>query len=503
MTSSDRKADKTWKFVVKLIISILLLLVQLAFYFFLFFGINYLKSPHPDMYKYIYLVVQWIGIICVFLMYRKDINSQYKLSWTIFILLCPFLGTVAFILFGNGRVLPKRRQLKMEHYIGAYPLKETSVDTSTLDADFLLISKELSDESKYPLYKNNDVIFFKDALDKHNDMIKELSNAKRFIMMEYFIFGKGKIMEELIEIFERKGRQGIEIYIMFDDVGSLLSKDKKNIERLNNIPNLHLHIYEPIGLSINPRVNYRDHRKMCIIDGNICYTGGDNIADEYIHLKTRFGYWRDNAIKLSGNSVESFTNMFITMWYMSSHEKLDIEKYLPAIHIENDVYALPFGDGPMNRDNPGYHLFLNMINSAKKHLYISSPYFIIDNEMIDAIINKHKQGIDVKVLIPSIPDKKGVYMMTRAHIGSLLAKGVNVYTYTPGFNHAKNIIVDDKYAFIGTINMDYRSLLLHFENGVLLYNSNEIIKMSNDFIEAVDVSEKLLYDDFKKRNIFL
>jgi cardiolipin synthase len=503
MQVTDRKTGKTWKFVLKLFISIILLLIQLAFYYFLFFGINYLKTPHPYLYRYTYLAVQWLGIICVFMMYRRDINAQYKLSWTIFILLCPFLGTMAFLLFGNGRALPKRRQNKMFRYIGAYPLKYSNLDTSSLDPDFLLIAKELNRESKYPLYKNSNLVFFNDALKKHNDMLIELSNAKKFIMMEYFVFGKGKIMEELISIFERKSKEGVKIYIMFDDVGSLLSKDKKKLSRLNNISNLELHIYEPIGLSINPRVNYRDHRKLCIIDGNICYTGGDNIADEYIHLKTRFGYWRDNAIKITGNSVESFTNMFISMWYMSTRSKLDINNFLPNVNINNDNYILPFGDGPMNRENPGYHLFLNLINSAKRSIYISTPYFIIDNQMIDSIINKHRQGVDVKILIPSRPDKKAVYMMTMAHIGSLLEKGVEVYTYTPGFNHAKNIIIDNKYAFIGTINMDYRSLLLHFEDGVLIYNSNIIKEMNDDFLNAIMDSKKYNYNDFIKRNAII
>ena len=503
LKGSERRTKGHFRAIISILITILLLLLQLLFYYAAFFGINFLKGPSPQAYRIIYSIVQVIGIYCVLKMYKKQINSAYKLSWTIFILLCPFLGTVSYLFFGNGRVLPKRRMNKMNKYIGAYPLKDMEKIDEDIDPDFGLCAKALNKDSGYPLYTNTRTKFYGDALDKHNDMLEDLSKARKFIFMEFYIFGKGKIMEELLPILENKGRLGIEIKILYDDVGSILSRDKKIMEKLKSIPNLSIHAYEPLSLAINPRVNYRDHRKIVVIDGNIAYTGGDNIADEYIHLRNRFGYWRDNAIRIEGNACESFTTMFIQMWYMASKEKLDIEPYRPAIHIEDGSICLPYGDGPLYENHPSYNLFMNMINLSKKSIFISTPYFIIDNRIVDALVLKSNQGVDVRILIPAIPDKKAVYLMTRAHLGPLLKSGVKVYLYKPGFNHAKTIVVDDKYGFIGTVNMDYRSLLLHFEDGVLLYDQEALHDMYEDFLYQVSDLETLDYESFKNRNIFI
>jgi len=503
MKGSERRTKGIWRTIFAITITILFLLVQLFFYYIVFFGINLLKGPWPTAYRIIYGVVQVIGIFCVLKMYRKPINSAYKLSWTIFILLCPFLGTMCYVFFGNGRVMPKRRINKMNKYIGAYPLKDMDKLDEFLDSDFALCAKALNKDSGFPMYTNCETKFYSDALDKHNDMLSDLSQARKFIFMEYFIFGKGKIMDEILPILENKGKLGVEIKILYDDVGSILSHDKKVMKRLKSIPNLQIHAYEPLSLAINPRVNYRDHRKIVVIDGNIAYTGGDNIADEYIHLKTRFGYWRDNAIRIRGNAVESFTTMFIQMWYMASKEKLDMDAYLPAVHIEGGNIVFPFGDGPSYLTHPSYNLFLNMINLAKKSIYISTPYFIIDNKMIDALVAKAIQGIDVRILIPGVPDKKAVYLMTRAHLGPILKAGIKVYIFNLGFNHAKNIIIDDKYGFIGTVNMDYRSLLLHFEDGVLLYDQEALHDMHEDFLHQVINLPTMNYESFKNRNIFI
>ena len=374
------KNHEVIKNVMKIVITILFFGIQVLLYFTLFFGINFLKPDYPVVFRIIYGIVQWIGIICVLLMYRRKINNSYKLSWTIFILLCPFLGTMCYLMFGNGRVLSNKKRLKLNNYLNAYKIKKKEIKNLIEEKpDFARISRALYEDSKFPLYKNSHIEFFKDALDKHNDMLEELANAKHYIFMEYFIFGKGKIMNSLLDTLETKGKLGVEIKIMADDIGSILSRDKEIFNRLQNIPNLEFKSYEPLGLDINPRVNYRDHRKICVVDGRVAYTGGDNIADEYIHLRDRFGYWRDNAVKIKGEAVESFVAMFISMWYMCTNDKLDIKKYMLKDNeqIYSNSYVQPFGDGPMNKINPAYHLFMNMITSAKKSLFISTPYFII------------------------------------------------------------------------------------------------------------------------------
>ena len=334
-------------------------------------------------------------------------------------------------------------------------------------------------------------------------MLNTIKNAKKYVFLEYFILSDGVLLEELISVLAELGNKGIEIKIIYDDIGSKRALSSKTINRLIDIPNLKLAVYEPLGLNINPAVNYRDHRKICIVDGLYAYCGGDNLADEYIHLKKRFGFWRDNALFYDGEAVFSFIAMFLNMWYSSTKEKIDVVKYIPKYEAkETTGFVIPFSDGPDCDKHVAYDVFLSLITSATKTLYISTPYFIIDDEMINAICLAKKSGVDVKLLVPKIPDKKTVFMLTRAHYKKLLYNGIEIYEYIPGFNHAKNIIVDDKYAFCGTINMDYRSLFLHYECGSVISLNAEVKEMSKDFLAACAVSDNYTLDEWNDRNIF-
>lgn len=503
MQVSEYRSKSPLRIVVSSILTILFFILQIALYILVFFGVNFLKADYYRAYRIIYLIVQWTGIITVLIMYSRNMNISFKLSWTIFILLCPFLGTMCYLMFGNGKRLPKRRLKKIENFTQAFEVDKNSIIDDNLDKDVALISKSLYKDSGYSLYKGANLCFFSDVLDKHKKMLEDFKNAKKFIFMEYFIFGKGEIMKDLITLFKEKSDEGVEIKIIYDDIGSFKSQDKKNLLALESIENVNVINYDPIGLSINPRINYRDHRKIVVVDGNIAYTGGDNIADEYIHLIEKYGYWKDNAIRVEGEAVKSFTTMFIQMWYMASKEKLDFNRYVPTIKIENETYCHPFADGPNFESNPGYHLFLNLINSAKESIYISSPYFIIDNQMINAIVGKARQGVEVRVLIPGIPDKKITYSMTKSHIGILIKNNVKVYKYSKGFNHAKNIVIDNKYAYIGSLNMDYRSMFMSFEDGVFIYYCNAVKEMYEDLSQTFKESEKMSIKEYLKRNIFL
>ncbi len=333
-------------------------------------------------------------------------------------------------------------------------------------------------------------------------MLDKIKNARKYIFLEFFIIAEDKVFDELFPILVQKANDGIEVKIIYDAIGSGAVMRNKTVRKLNKTPNFKMVSYQPWGINFNLAVNYRDHRKIVVVDGLYSFVGGMNLADEYVHRTTRFGHWRDNGMLIEGESCYSYTLLFAQNWYMSTKEMLVIEDYKAVCEVsEQNGYVLPFGDGPTNRKNASYELFLSLIHNAKKSICISTPYFIIDSEFISALVQAVNSGVEVNLLIPGIPDKKMVYQVTQAHLKKLLESGANVYEYSAGFNHAKNIIVDNKYAFIGTTNLDYRSLFLHFECGNLLINTDSIIEMQNDFNSVISSSKCLDIEEWKKRSI--
>ncbi len=501
---SERKSTTVIKKLFTIFISLIILVIQLAFYFIVFFGINGLKKEYYQIYNWVYVCFQILGIGIVFSLYNKKINNSYKLTWIIFILLAPFFGTMWYLLFGNGRRIPKRKNKKIDAYLENRVIKNSLLD-ELKEKDIIAYkhAKVINSSTKFPIFKNTKTFFFNDALNKHKEMLEDIKKANKYIFLEYFIVADGYLLNQLVNILEEKGNNGIEIKIIYDDIGSRSVLSKETIARLKKIPNLKMCSYEPLGININPAINYRDHRKMTIIDGKVAYCGGDNLADEYIHERVRFGFWRDNAIRLEGQAVNSFIVLFASMWYMSSKEMLDVNGYFITHEVIKDSFVMPFGDGPTNMNNPGYELFISMISNAKKSISISTPYFIIDQNFIEALVRACLSGVDVRILVPHIPDKKMVFMLTRAHYGEILKAGGKIYEYSLGFNHAKNVIIDEAYAFIGTINMDYRSLFLHFECGVLLIKDSQIKEMAIDYDNAIGESEEIIYEKWKNRSIFV
>ncbi len=497
MKTNERKSTSIVKKIITILISIIILTIQLFIYFLIFV---YLEKN-----QIFYFVVQGIGIVTVIYLYNKDINISYKLTWFFIILVFPFAGTMFYLLFGNGRRIPKRKSRRIENFLMTQIDDDLELLEEIKKRDIIgyRMMKSIIENSYFVPYANSNSTFFPDALDKHMELINDLKKAKTYIFLEFFIVSDGALMDEVTSILEEKGLEGVEIKFIYDDVGGKGVFSNKLKKRLNSIPNLELVSYEPLGININPAINYRDHRKIVVIDGKIAYVGGDNLADEYIHKKIKYGFWRDNAIKIEGDAVYNFILLFAQMWYMSTKETLFVKDYLCKHEIKNhESYILPFGDGPTNYDNPGYELFCSMISNAQSYLYLSTPYFIIDKNFIDLISKAVKSGVEVKLLIPGVADKKIVLNMTRGHLGKILKSGAKVYQYKEGFNHAKNIICDDSYAFIGTINMDYRSLFLHFECGAFLLNDPSIFKMKEDYLEAISKSTEITYKDWKNRSVF-
>lgn len=496
MTQNERLSLPIWKKIILFVFSIIFFAIQVFITFIVLdISIEYTASPI----KWIYFLTLGVGFCFVLYILHKPISVHYKLTWSILILTFP-LPFIALYLFNtSSRRLSKRKQKKIANATKHIKINDALQKLKEEDTVGAGIAQVLKHSSPNPVWDNVKYTFFNDCMDKLNDAIIELEKAEKYIYIEYFVIAKGYLMDQLLPILEKKGNEGVEIKILYDDIGSKGVMSKKLLKRISAIPNCKINNYEPLGLNINFLVNNRDHRKIMVIDGRVAYCGGDNLADEYIHKKERFGYWRDNCGKYEGNIAVSFAALFAEMWYISTKEIIKLDIPLNEYDFDEPGYVMAFGDGPHNNANPAYDLFQSLISSANKCLYISTPYFVIDDQTISAIALKAKSGVDVRILMPKKPDKKSAFYMARANYREILKAGGKIYEYTPGFNHAKNIIVDNKYAYIGTVNMDYRSLFLHYECGALIMHKPQVNEMTEDFINALDESEEIDLLKWKKR----
>lgn len=496
MTQNERVFLPWWKKILIIVTTLLVFAIQILI-FIAAFQFEFKREYHVA----IYYLIQLIAIIVVLHIIHKPILTSYKLTWSILILLLPLPFMLLYYLNHRSRRLPRGKQKKikavLEKYVNGNNLTEEIASTHPKVAK---IAKIINSCSMAPLHKDTKFTFLNDGYVKFIDFIEEVKKAERYIFIETFILGEGELLNELLPILKEKGDSGVEIRILYDDLGSKRVLKPKTIKELTLIPNCKITNYNPLGLNINPAFNYRDHRKIIVIDGKIAYCGGDNLADEYIHKKERFGFWRDNCGKYEGKAVSTFIGMFLEMWYLSTKEILNLNDYIVTTNYVNDKsFVIPFGDGPSNNADPGYDLFRTLTTFANKTLYISTPYLIIDDAIIENIVLAARSGVDVRILMPGIPDKKTAFYMAKSRYGQIIKAGGKIYEYTLGFNHAKNIIVDNQTAYIGTINMDFRSLFLHYECGAVVFLDDEINKMTEDFIDACNKSHLVTYEEWKKR----
>ena len=502
MSYTERNSLPLWRRLIIIFISIFLFILEIALvvaYFSVF--MNYEMELYKTITGIILLISEIIGLCYVIYIIHKPISTNYKLTWSILIMMAPIVFCMLYTLNSTSRVIPKRKRKKLDKMLNKIYLQEDNISYS-IDDEADKLTNILLKDTYAPIYQNTNTKFFNNIKYKHLDMLDKIKKASKYVMLEYFIFNKGICFNTLVEAIEIASKNGCKIYIIYDDVGSKGFIYKSTFKKLKEINNVKITRYQPLGLNFNMLINYRDHRKICIIDGIYAYCGGDNIADEYIHEKERFGYWRDNCIRYHGDAVKTFIYMFFETWYLSTKEIISNEILIDDIEVENDGYIVPFGDGPNLNTNPAYDLFMLMFSTAKRTIYISTPYLIIDDALINLLCIKAKSGIDVRILTPGIPDKKPIHSITRSNYLLLLKSGVKIYEFSNGFNHAKNIIVDDKFAFVGTINLDYRSLFLHYECGSLLIYNSEIKEISKDFLLTLEESSEIKYEVWKKRKFF-
>lgn len=450
--------------------------------------------------RYISMGITVLTMLVILWLVSKDINPSYKLAWTILIMAVPVFGLVLFLLFGTSRVAREMEQrFEVIRKSGEEYLKgeeRTRVRLNEQDPSAYVQSEYIRKNAGYPVYENTIAEYFQVGDDMFPALIEELEKARHFIFMEYFIINDGIMWQTILGILERKVKEGVDVRVMYDDFGCLTTLPHKYYKELRR-KGIKCEAFNKFLPVLSVIQNNRNHRKLCIIDGHTGFTGGINLADEYINQKNRFGHWKDTAVMLKGDGVWNMTVMFLQMWAVitRSKEGIHYEEYQPQRYHEggfaSDGFVQPFSDTPLDREVVGENVYLNIINRAKKYVYICTPYLIIDNEMMTALCLAAKNGIDVKIMTPGIPDKKLVFLLTQSYYAQLIQAGVEIYEYQPGFLHAKSFLCDDEIAVVGTINLDYRSLYLHFEDGVWMYKNHIIDEMKQDFVVSMNYCKKV------------
>ena len=445
-----------------------------------------------------------ISILAVYYLIYKQENPSIKLAWIVPILLFPIIGGVVFIAFGHVKI-PRRMRSNMmltsdaadkAHWEDWKQEKDVMADIP------VKICNEVRYISRYdhtPCWDDTATEYFSDGIPYWESLLGDLERAEDFIFLEYFIIGAGEMWDRVLEILRRKADEGVDIRVIYDDVGSIFV-----------LPNHYDRTLEKMGIRcvnfnklvplMHVLMNNRDHRKIAVIDGKTAYTGGINISDEYINKKERFGYWKDAGIRLEGDAVWNFTVMFLQMWNTCRMTESDF------LHFKRSVLphkggglVQPFGDSPLDDENLGETVYLNVINSSERYLYIFTPYLITDNEMLTALRCAAKRGVDVRIVTPGTPDKKIVYLQTQANYPSLINAGVKIMQYNRGFIHSKCMLSDDDTAVIGTINLDYRSLYHHFECGVFLYKTQAGVQLKADMENTFAQSDLITMQFFAKK----
>lgn len=432
-------------------------------------------------------------------------NPAVKLAWVVPILMFPLFGGIMYLAFGHVFLSGKLRagRKRTADHIGKN-LKQDQRIIARLEEDNPGIanqSKYILDYAGTPVWDRTSADYYPDGLPYWKQMLEDMEHAKHFIFLEFFILGEGKMWNTVLDILERKAKEGVEIRLIYDDVGSVFILPKKYYETIEKkgIKCIAFNRLIPFMALI---LNNRDHRKIVVIDGKVGYTGGINMSDEYINYTHPHGdHWKDAGIRIEGQAVWNFTVMFLQMWNMSRYTEEDYSAYYYRFDGKPDMkgYVQPYMDSPLDSELVGENVYLNMIGYAKKYIYIYTPYLITDNEMYTALKLAAKRGVDVRIVTPGVPDKKTIYWLTQSNYQNLIEAGVMIYQYTPGFLHSKCVLCDGEVATVGTVNFDYRSFYHHFECGVYLYQVDALKALEKDMEETFAVSEPITLEWCRKK----
>ena len=456
----------------------LLLLVQIGLLMAVLIRFN-------DYFVYVYFFCVALSVIAVLYIVNRRMDPGYKIGWIILILFAPFFGGLFYLICGgNGPSRRLRRKLEgmNKHMADALSPDKKAQTLAPFGPDAVNQSRYLEEYAHCPLYANTVTRYFPVGDDAFAPMLAALRGAEKYIFLEYFIITPGKFWNSILEILEEKVAAGVDVRVIYDDVGSLTTLPRDFAQQLE-LKGIQCRAFNRFVPVLSVRLNNRDHRKLCIIDGKAAFTGGINLADEYINQKERYGHWKDSAVLVKGDAAWSMTVMFLTMWEYICSRRENLSAYRPLTSPgAAEGWVQPYADSPLDSEPVGETVYLNLISKAKDYIYVMTPYLIISDNLNTALCTAAKSGVDVRIMVPGIPDKKTVYEATQAHYEPLLEAGVRIFEYTPGFLHAKNVVSDDLYATVGTVNMDYRSLFLHFENGVWLCGGPTVLDVKADFL---------------------
>lgn len=454
--------------------------------------------------RFINILLVAISIITALHVVAKKDKGAYKLTWVFLILLFPLFGGLFYVLFqfqSSTRKFSKELEQVEKYSKELYLLPKDDYEEALdkVEESGTVISY-LHKYANFPVYNHTQTSFLSSGEEFFEELLNTLSKAEKYIFLEYFIINEGIMWNKILEILKDKIRHGVEVRIIYDDVGCFLGlpNNYSKILEKEGIKCVAFNKFKPFLTAVQ---NNRDHRKLAIVDGKVAFTGGINLADEYINKKLRFGHWKDAAVKIEGEAAWSFTLMFLELWSICKRDRDNYLLYYPwndeKCKIKNDGFVQPYADSPMDSENVGEHVYLHIINKAKKYLYINTPYLIIDDSMVSSLSLAAKSGVDVRITVPYIADKKLIHFTTRSYYRDLIKAGVKIYEYKEGFIHSKSFVSDDKVATMGTTNLDFRSLYLHFECGCCMYDTKCIKEMKTDFVETLGVCKEIKLEDCK------
>lgn len=453
-----------------------------------------------DYFVYLYTAFELLSLGVVVRVVSKKTNPTYKLAWVIPILLFPVFGGLFYLFVTcqkSARLFSGRLRTLADEFSPYLAQKEETVAALEGENPY---RKNFAHYMKtcggWPVYQNTTAHYLPEGEIMVAAMLEELKKAKRSIFLEFFIIDRGQVWDSIVEILAQKASEGVDVRVMYDGMGCLLLLPHNYPKKLAAM-GISAKVFNPFRPFLSVVQNNRDHRKILVIDGQVAFTGGINLADEYINQKVLHGHWKDTGVVLRGEAAWSFTLMFLQMWHITPEEQEDFNRFRPkdSADFDTDGFVLPYGDSPMDTETVGKGAYLDIINKAKNYVHITTPYLVLDNELVTALCNAAKSGVDIKIITPNVPDRWYMYIVAWSFYGELISSGVQIYEYVPGFIHGKTFVSDDEIAVVGSINLDYRSLYLHFECACWFYKNKVVGEVEKDFAKTLKKCSAITLED--------